>query len=81
MQIQELETENSELKQQLQDLEEKLMIDHVPPVRTNHTRTHTLGWSVWTGLFNFKVFSQPLSFLILLQFECTTSTVVEGVAI
>ncbi|XP_074514195.1 PTB domain-containing engulfment adapter protein 1 isoform X10 [Sebastes fasciatus] len=29
--IQELETENSELKQQLQDLEEQLMIAHVPP--------------------------------------------------
>ncbi|XP_041857421.1 PTB domain-containing engulfment adapter protein 1 isoform X3 [Melanotaenia boesemani] len=29
--IQELETENSELKKQLQDLEEQLMIAHVPP--------------------------------------------------
>ncbi|KAM3608415.1 uncharacterized protein V6R79_024719 [Siganus canaliculatus] len=29
--IQELETENSELKRQLQDLEEQLMIAHVPP--------------------------------------------------
>lgn len=31
-QIQELETENSELKQQLQILEEQLMIAHTPPV-------------------------------------------------
>lgn len=31
-QIQELETENSELKQQLQNLEEQLMIAHTPPV-------------------------------------------------
>ncbi|KAM4609308.1 PTB domain-containing engulfment adapter protein 1 isoform 2-T6 [Polymixia lowei] len=30
--IQELETENTELKKQLQDLEEQLMIAHVPPV-------------------------------------------------
>lgn len=35
VQIQELEAENSELKQQLQDLEEQLMIAHVPPVSTN----------------------------------------------
>lgn len=41
LQIQELETENSELKKQLQDLEEQLMIAHVPPVRTNSTDTHT----------------------------------------
>lgn len=34
-QIQELEAENSELKQQLQDLEEQLMIAHVPPVSAN----------------------------------------------
>nr|XP_040057832.1 PTB domain-containing engulfment adapter protein 1 isoform X2 [Gasterosteus aculeatus aculeatus] len=34
--IQELETENSELKQQLQDLEEQLMISHVsPPLHIN----------------------------------------------
>lgn len=48
MQIQELETENSELKQQLQDLEEQLMISHVSPVRTN-THTHTpLQFTDWT---------------------------------
>lgn len=56
-QIQELETENSELKQQLQDLEEQLMIAHVPPVRTNHThaRTHTQWGEL--SLFNLKVIS------------------------
>lgn len=44
LQIQELETENSELKQQLQDLEEQLMVAHVPPVRTNWTnRIHDLN--------------------------------------
>lgn len=32
LQIQELETENSELKQQLQNLEEQLMIAHTPTV-------------------------------------------------
>lgn len=42
VQILELETENSELKKQLQDLEEQLMIAHVPPVRTSGTHTHSL---------------------------------------
>lgn len=37
--IQELETENSELKQQLQNLEEQLMIAHTPPVSANWTQT------------------------------------------
>lgn len=37
LQIQELETENSELKQQLQNLEEQLMIAHTPPVSANLT--------------------------------------------
>ncbi|XP_008336485.1 PTB domain-containing engulfment adapter protein 1-like [Cynoglossus semilaevis] len=32
--IQELESENSELKKQLRDLEDQLMIPHVPAVRT-----------------------------------------------
>ncbi|XP_020568490.1 PTB domain-containing engulfment adapter protein 1 isoform X2 [Oryzias latipes] len=35
--IQELETENAELKKQLQDLEEQLMIAHVPPLHINAT--------------------------------------------
>ena len=39
LQIQELETENSELKKQLQALEEQLMISHVPPVRTRSPDT------------------------------------------
>lgn len=33
LQIQELETENAELKKQLQELEEQLMISPIPPVR------------------------------------------------
>lgn len=38
-QIQELETENSELKQQLQNLEEQLMIAHTPPVSASWMQT------------------------------------------
>lgn len=53
VQIQELETENSELKQQLQDLEEQLMIAHVPPVRTNCTDTH--GLTFRDGKFRFHI--------------------------
>ncbi|XP_078795491.1 PTB domain-containing engulfment adapter protein 1 isoform X5 [Oryzias latipes] len=49
--IQELETENAELKKQLQDLEEQLMIAHVPPVGSISTRQQS------TDIFDMVPFS------------------------
>lgn len=48
IQIQELETENSELKQQLQNLEEQLMIAHTPGVSAGWVQTHFTRSSVRT---------------------------------
>ncbi|XP_034042101.1 PTB domain-containing engulfment adapter protein 1 isoform X5 [Thalassophryne amazonica] len=49
--IQELETENCELKKQLQDLEEQLMIAHVPPAGSISTKAQS------TDIFDMVPFS------------------------
>uniref|UniRef100_A0AAQ4RFW5 PID domain-containing protein n=1 Tax=Gasterosteus aculeatus aculeatus TaxID=481459 RepID=A0AAQ4RFW5_GASAC len=55
--IQELETENSELKQQLQDLEEQLMISHVSPAGSNSMKPKS------TDVFDMVPFS-PVTALV-----------------